>query len=64
MALGRASKDGGFKPELVREFTDAKKCRIEVEGAKDALVFNGSIADWTATFDTRSIVGRTNCKPA
>jgi Carboxypeptidase regulatory-like domain len=57
VALGRASKDGGFKPELVREFTDAKKCRIEVEGAKDALVFNGSISDWTATFDTRSIVG-------
>ncbi len=62
VALGRASKDGGFKPELVREFADAKKCRIEVEGARDALVFNGSIADWTATFDTRSIVGRANCK--
>jgi hypothetical protein len=57
VALGRPDNNGGFKAELVREFTDAKKCRIDVETAKDALVFNGSIADWTATFDTRNIVG-------
>ncbi len=57
VALGRPDNNGGFKAELVRDFPDAKKCRIDVEAARDALVFNGSIADWTATFDTNNIVG-------
>lgn len=57
VALGRSDNDGGFKPELTREFAQAKKSRIDVEGAKDALVFTGSLTDWTATFDTRNIVG-------
>ena len=64
VSLGRAAKNGGFNPELVREFTDAKKQRIDVEGAKDALVFTGSIADWTATFDTRNIVAPAIWRPA
>lgn len=57
VALGRAFKDGAFKAEIVREFTDAKKRRIDLEASKDALVFDAAIGDWTATFDTRSIVG-------
>jgi hypothetical protein len=57
VALGRLSEDGSFKAELVREFTDTKKRRIDLTASKDALVFDASIRDWTATFDTRSIVG-------
>ena len=55
--LGHAYKDGTFKADLVRGFADAKKRRIDVELSKDALVFAASIGDWTATFDTRSLVG-------
>ncbi len=57
VALGRLLEDGAFKPETVREFPDAKKRRVGMETTKDALVFDASIADWTATFDTRAAVG-------
>jgi hypothetical protein len=57
IALGRSFNDGGFKAELVRDFADAKKRRIDLETSKDALVFDAAISDWTAAFDTRSIVG-------
>jgi Carboxypeptidase regulatory-like domain len=57
IALGRAFEDNSFKAEIVREFTDAKKRRIDLEASKDALVFAATIDDWTATFDTRAIVG-------
>jgi hypothetical protein len=57
VSLGRANGKTGFVAELVREYTQPKNARIDVESARDALVFNGSITDWTATFDTRAIVG-------
>jgi hypothetical protein len=57
VALGRLGDDNSFKPDVVREYTDAKKYRIDLEPARDALVFDASIADWTATFDTRALVG-------
>ena len=57
VALGRSFNDGSFRAELVRDFADAKKRRIDLETSKDALVFDAAISDWTAQFDTRSIVG-------
>jgi hypothetical protein len=57
VALGRLGDDNTFKPDVVREYTDAKKYRIDLEPDKDALVFDASIADWTAAFDTRALVG-------
>ncbi len=57
VALGRIFEDNTFQSELVRDFTDAKKHRIDMEVSRDALIFDAAIADWTATFDTRSIVG-------
>jgi Carboxypeptidase regulatory-like domain len=57
IALGRTLEDRSFKAEIVREFTHAKKQRIDLEASKDALVFAATIDDWTATFDTRAIVG-------
>lgn len=57
VALGRSPDGKTFKPEVVREFTEAKKHRIDLEATKDALVFDAAIGDWTATFDTRSVVG-------
>lgn len=57
VALGRVMEDGTFKSEVVRDFTDAKKRRIGLETTRDALVFDASIADWTATFDTRATLG-------
>lgn len=57
VALGRMLDDGTFKMELTRDYLDAKKRRIDLEAAKDALVFQASIADWTPRFDTQSIVG-------
>src|SRR5205807_1213791 len=53
----RAFADNTFKAEIVREFTDAKKHRIDLEAAQGALIFDAAIGDWTATFDTRAIVG-------
>ena len=57
IALGRTFEDKSFKAEIVREFTDAKKRRIDLVASKDALIFAATIDDWTATFDTRAIVG-------
>lgn len=57
VALGRAFQDGSFTAEVTREFIEAKKRRIALETARDALLFDAAIGDWTATFETRSIVG-------
>ena len=57
IALGRTLDDGSFKAEMVREFSNAKKRRIDLEATRDALVFDASINDWTAMFDTRAILG-------
>ena len=57
IALGRTFEDKSFKAEIVREFTDAKKRRIDLVATKDALIFAATIDDWTTTFDTRAIAG-------
>jgi hypothetical protein len=57
VALGRHFDGEGFKAEIVREFTDAKKQHIELEATRDALIFEASIQDWSTSFDTRAIVG-------
>lgn len=57
VALGRSFEDKSFKAEATREFADAKKRRIDMQVSSDALIFEAGIADWTATFDTRAIVG-------
>ena len=41
----------------MREYGNAKEQHIGLETMKDALVFEASIKDWTATFETKAIVG-------
>ncbi|MBI2808295.1 MAG: carboxypeptidase regulatory-like domain-containing protein [Planctomycetes bacterium] len=57
VALGRLLDDGTFKAEVVRDFANAKKQRVGMATTKDALIFDASIGDWTAFFDTRHAVG-------
>ena len=62
VVLGQTLDNGPFKAEIVREFTDAKKRRIDLEATKDALVFDATVGDWTAMFDTAALSSaRANC---